>query len=159
MNSNDVIVGMADLKTGESPVVLKTNLGSCISVCLYEPTTKKGGLIHFMLAHAPSKLEPNLKKAKYADTGITELISQVRKMVPGHQSNIQAKVFGGAKVLPGTMHNIGSDNETSAKEILKSAGIKIIAQKTGGEKGYKVSFDLNTGKVTVQVFGEQEEEF
>lgn len=159
MGTNDVIVGMADLKTGEAPSVLRTNLGSCIAVCLYEPTTKKGGLIHFMLANAPSKLEPNLKKAKYADTGIVELIAQLSKLVPGHKSNICAKVFGGAKVLPGTMHNIGSDNEIAAKEILKSAGIKITAQKTGGEKGYKVAFDLSTGKVKVQVFGAQEEEF
>lgn len=45
------------------------------------------------------------------------------------------------------------------RNILQAEGIKIVASHVGGEKGYKVTFDLNTGKVTSQIFGTEPKEF
>ena len=43
-------VGMADLKTAKAPNTLTTlGLGSCIGLTLYDPVTKIGGLVHYML--------------------------------------------------------------------------------------------------------------
>ena len=52
-------VGMADLKTAKAPNTLTTlGLGSCIGLTLYDPVTKIGGLVHYMLPDS-TKLKNN----------------------------------------------------------------------------------------------------
>lgn len=154
-----IVVGMADIKVAKAPAAIKTNLGSCIAVCLYSPALKCGGMLHLMLPSAPANREV-VKKAKYADTGIPELLRQLRAVagVNAHHDFV-AKIFGGACVLVNVKSNIGQDNGAAVKEILADLGIKIIAQEIGGNKGYKVEFDVQTGKVVSQIFGEQAKEF
>jgi len=155
---NTVIVGIADFKIAKAPKVLKTNLGSCIAVCLYDPNRKVGGMLHFMLAKAAKGAE-KIKRAKYADTGMEDLISVLKKEFGVSEKELVAKVFGGAKVIKKITKKIGEENLAAVRDILKKYGIKIIASRTGGEKGYRISFDLNTGKVRVQIFGEEEKEY
>jgi len=70
-------VGMADLKVCKAPEALTTlGLGSCIGVALYDPVTKVSGLLHCMLPDS-TKIRNNSNKAKFADTGIEELIKQM----------------------------------------------------------------------------------
>nr|MBO2470888.1 chemotaxis protein CheD [Bacillota bacterium] len=43
-------VGMADLQVAKAPDRLVTvGLGSCVAVCIYDPTAKVAGLAHVML--------------------------------------------------------------------------------------------------------------
>ena len=63
-------VGMADLKTAKAPNTLTTlGLGSCIGLTLYDPVTKIGGLLHYMLPDS-TKFKNNTNIAKFGDTGI-----------------------------------------------------------------------------------------
>ncbi|MFA6583617.1 MAG: chemotaxis protein CheD [Elusimicrobiaceae bacterium] len=149
---NTVLVGIADVRVGRSPQVLKTNLGSCIAVCLYCQAAEVGGMLHFMLASPLPKEREGFKKGKYAETGIPELITVLKSRFGVEQTQLTAKIFGGASLLPGVKHNIGLDNEAAARKYLREYGIRIIASKTGGVKGYKVDFDLGTGKVKCQTF-------
>ncbi len=48
-NKNIVTVGVGDLKIAKSPKIIKTSLGSCIGVVLYDSINKIGGLLHLML--------------------------------------------------------------------------------------------------------------
>lgn len=158
--NTEVIVGMADLKVGQAPTQLTTNLGSCIGVCLYAPQKKAGGLLHLMLAYAGDVVNKGpFKKAKYADTGITELLHQLKTVHQVTPKDCVAKLFGGGQILKGVTKNIGAENEEAVRVILKIAGIRVLASKTGGDKGYRVKFDLETGKVICQIFGGQAEEF
>ncbi len=155
-----IIVGIADIKIGKAPSIITTNLGSCIAVCLYDKNKQVGGMLHLMLARASDGTSQEvIKIAKYADTGIPELLKKLREVYGLGKENFVAKIFGGAKILQFVSHNIGADNEIAVREILKTLGIRVVAAKTGGEKGYKVSFDLNTGKVICQIFGEPAGEF
>ncbi len=156
----DITVGMADLKTGGEGDVLSTILGSCIGVCLYSPRHKAGGLLHLMMASAGAQATaPGCKKAKYADTGVPELIRSL-KVAHGIQStDLVAKIFGGAKVLQGVERNIGQENDLAVRTILKEYGIPIKTFKTGGEKGYRIKFSMDTGRVVCQVFGQSIEEY
>ena len=48
---NSVKVGMADLKVAKAPDSLITlGLGSCIGLTLYDPVTKVGGMVHYILS-------------------------------------------------------------------------------------------------------------
>ena len=159
-HSTDFIVGMADIKTGKSPDFLVTNLGSCVAVCLYSEKHQAGGILHLMMATiGPNANKPDLKKAKYADTGIPELFRLLKINYGIQVIDCKAKIFGGGKILKNVTNQIGFQNEEESRKILQKYGVPIIAAKTGGEKGYKVRLNLNTGKVLCQIFGSQPEEF
>ena len=70
-------VGMADLNIGKSPDVITTiGLGSCIGIAVYDSVTKIGGLAHIMLPDS-TRMKNNSNVAKFADTGIEELIKKM----------------------------------------------------------------------------------
>ncbi|MBF0331262.1 MAG: chemotaxis protein CheD [Candidatus Omnitrophica bacterium] len=156
----EIIVGMADFKTAKEGEVLTTILGSCVGLCLYSPKHKVGGLLHLMMASAGAQaMSPTCKKAKYADTGVPELIRSLKVMHGASSTDLIAKMFGGAKVLQGVERNIGGENSAAVKTILLEYGIPLKALKLGGEKGYRIKFAMDTGKVACQIFGQIVEEF
>ncbi|MDD5531533.1 MAG: chemotaxis protein CheD [Syntrophales bacterium] len=72
----ELVVGVADLKVSDNPhdILVTYALGSCIGVAVFDPVSKVGGLIHFMLPD--STLDPEKareKPAMFADTGIPML--------------------------------------------------------------------------------------
>ena len=76
---NIIKVGMADLNVCKAPDGLTTlGLGSCIGLTLYDPVTKIGGMVHYMLPDS-TKVSNNSNKAKFADTGIEELLKNSLK--------------------------------------------------------------------------------
>ncbi len=157
---NEISIGMADLKVGKAPNVLSTILGSCIGLCLYSPRHQVGGLLHLMMPFAGEAVDrPNFKKAKYADTGVPELVHVLTNTYGVSTSEIVAKMFGGAKVLQNVERNIGGENAEVVRSLLRGHGISLRAVKVGGERGYRIKFHLDTGKISCQIFGSEPEEF
>lgn len=149
---NAITVGVGDLKITQSPNVLKTLLGSCIGVVLHDPVKKIGGLLHIML---PKKNGNDLKITKYANTGLPYFIYQMVTHAGASRGALYAKIFGGAKMFETNgLLNIGESNELEVRQILKEQGIRIVASRTGGTKGYNIMFNTDTGDVTCRIFGE-----
>jgi len=150
---NIITVGVGDLKITRAPNQLKTLLGSCIGIVLYDHKINVGGILHVML---PKRACNDSKITKYADTGLPYFISQLIKNGGASKGNLCAKIFGGAKMFEtkGTFINIGESNEDEVRRILREEGIKIVASKTGGTKGYNILFDVTTGNVTCRIFGQ-----
>ncbi len=160
IDPHEIVVGMADLKVGQFPSTISTSLGSCIGVCLYSSQNKAGGMLHLMMDYAGgSANKEGFKKSKYADTGIPELLHQLKINYRINPNDCIAKIFGGGRILQNVTHNIGEANEIAVKKILASLGIRIVASKTGGVKGYKIKMHLDTGKVFCQILGGPVEEF
>jgi len=155
-----IIVGIGDIKTGRDPSLIRTNLGSCIGVCLYHPTLKVGGMLHCMLPFCEEyKSKPDFRPAKFADSGLQELANILRKTYGVEFRQLTAKIFGGASMLKDISMRIGQDNEQSVRASLKALQIPVTAFKTGGEKGYQIDFNLNNGTVSCRIFGHETEEF
>jgi chemotaxis protein CheD len=155
-----VSIGVGDLKVAKASVIFSTCLGSCVAVCLYSSTHKAGGMLHFMLPQSgPSKDGAVIRKAKYADTGIPELLYKLKVTFNLEKEHFVAKLFGGANILTNFTHRIGSDNIKAAQDVIKELGIPLRNSRVGGERGYRVDFDLNTGKVFCRVFGEPVKEY
>ncbi len=149
---NAITVGVGDLKITQSPTILKTLLGSCIGVVLYDPINMIGGILHIML---PRKNGSDLKITKYANTGLPYFIDQMITHAGAARSTLYAKIFGGAKMFePNGLLNIGESNELEVRRILNEERIRIAASRTGGRKGYNILFDTETGDVTCRIFGE-----
>ena len=108
-----VKVGMADLKIAKAPDSLTTlGLGSCIGLTLYDPVSKIGGLVHYMLPDS-TQLKNNSNIAKFGDTGIRELHRQVLA-AGANQRRLVAKIAGGAKMFEvsglSSVGNVGDRN-------------------------------------------------
>ncbi len=149
-------VGMADLKTGKDPDVLTTlGLGSCIGIALWDPTSKIGGLAHVMLPDS-TKIRNNSNIAKFADTGITELVRQMEAMgVP--RKRLVAKIAGGARMFEvsgsTSVGNIGEKNAIASKQKLKELGIPILAEDTGLNYGRTVELNCANGDYVIKAVG------
>ena len=149
-------VGMADLKTAKAPDSLTTlGLGSCIGIALWDSTTKIGGLAHIMLPDS-TRIRNNSNIAKFADTGIVELVRQMEALgVP--RRRLVAKIAGGAKMfeVSGTtsVGNIGEKNAIASKKALQELGIPILAEDTGLNYGRTVELNCSNGDYIIKAVG------
>ena len=146
----------------KEPSVVKTILGSCISVCLFESENKIGGMNHFMLPE--SKDLDNLDDYNNTRYGIyaTEVTLNDILKLGGKKSNITAKVFGGGNVLPGVTSNvlkIADKNINFAKKFLSDENIPIISEDIGGNSPRKVFFFNTENKIMLKKLGAVSNEF
>lgn len=151
-----VKVGMADLNLCKSPDMITTlGLGSCIGIALYDPVKKIGGLAHIMLPDS-TQMKNNQNIAKFADTGIEEL---VRRMVAAGASKgrLVAKIAGGAKMFEvsvgSNIGNIGARNAEASKKKLRELGIPLRAEDTGLNYGRTVELYTETGEFRIKSVG------
>ena len=152
-------VGMADYKVGSAPsTIISYGLGSCIGISLYDPQTKVGGLLHIMLPDS-TQARPTDNPAKFADTGLPLMLKDVLAL-GATKTRLVAKIAGGAQMFAfqnaTDIMRVGSRNAEAAKKILKSLGIKLIAEDTGGTYGRTVSIDLNDGMYKVKTIDKGE---
>jgi chemotaxis protein CheD len=135
---------------------IRTLLGSCVSVTLWHPKFKIGGMCHFLLPKR-KKEQPTLSieyaDARYADEALWLLQHEIKQLnLPITQ--FQAKVFGGGRMFNHTtqssVHDIGGKNIEVAKQLLSSMGINSISEHVGGLGHRNVFFDLWNGDVWVK---------
>ena len=157
MNLDEMIkVGMADLKTCKSPEVLTTlGLGSCVGVAIYDPVSKISGLLHCMLPDS-TQFRNNSNTAKYADSGIDELISQMVKL-GANRARLVAKIAGGAQMFAMKTNNdtlrVGERNVEAVKKKLSELNIRLLAEDCGHNFGRTVEFYSETGEYVIKSVG------
>lgn len=149
-------VGMADLNVCKSPDMITTlGLGSCIGIALYDPVTKIGGLAHIMLPDS-TQMRNNSNIAKFADTGIEELVKRMIE-AGASKSRLVAKIAGGAKMFEvsglSAIGNVGERNAQASKEKLKQLGIPLKAEDTGLNYGRTVELYTETGEFRIKSVG------
>ena len=153
---NMIIVGMADLNIAKSPGVLTTlGLGSCVGIALYDSVKKIAGLAHIMLPDS-KQFQSNVIIAKFADTGINKLISDMVR-AGAVRTIIKAKIAGGAQMFAFDSKNesmrIGDRNVEAVVRILKSMNIPLIGQDTGANYGRTVELNSADGSFFIKTIG------
>lgn len=158
--SEIIKVGMADLKTCLSPDGLTTlGLGSCIGIAIRDPVTKVGGLAHIMLPDSTAIRNMGTNIAKYADTGIAELVRQM-ELLGARRNRMVAKIAGGATMFAfqskSDMVQVGERNAEASIKKLRELNIPILAQDTGANYGRTVIFYPETGDYIIRAVGKAE---
>lgn len=149
-------IGMAELDICLPPDAITTlGLGSCVGVVLYDPTKKICGMVHVMLPDS-TKIKNNENLAKFADTGIEELLKQI--IAKGaNRKNVVAKIAGGAQMFAfksdNDMLRVGDRNVEATKEKLKQLQIPLLAEDTGKNSGRTIEFYPETGELLVKSVG------
>lgn len=149
---SDPVLGMrqrayllpGQLYASAEPCQISTILGSCVSVCLFDPTRLAGGMNHFLL---PSSRKGEPESLRFGDTATVVLLEKLLAM-GCRLENITAKIFGGSALFRGKdryAESLGAKNVAAAIQLMENAGIQIVAQETGGDHGRKVVFDTDDG--------------
>lgn len=154
--SEVIKVGMADLNICKAPNIITTlGLGSCIGLVFYDPISKVGGMVHYMLPDS-TQVRNNSNIAKFADTGIDELYRRVIA-AGASRSRMISKIAGGAKMFEvsglSDVGNIGARNAEAAKAKLKQLGIRLVAEDTGLNYGRTVELHCDTGDFYIKSVG------
>ncbi len=147
-----VIVSIADLAVASGDETLVTYaLGSCVGICLYDSVNRVAGLAHIMLPWSKEAVSTENNMRRYADTGITELIT---KMIDSgaKKAQITAKIAGGAQMFgaASSAFNIGERNIKAVIKILETYRIPIIASETGGSYARTVYFHAQNGTMEIR---------
>lgn len=155
--TNDNIVA-AKILPGEYYVtsqneMITTVLGSCISVCIYDPVFCVGGMNHFMLPEAGVEKSSWGTSAlsgatRYGNFAMEKLINDIMSK-GGRRKHLKIKVFGGGQIVS-EMTNIGAKNIQFVKEFLLREGYLVVAENTGDIYPRKVNFFPKTGKVRMK---------
>lgn len=149
-------VGMADLKTCASPDGLTTlGLGSCIGIAIVDPATKIGGLAHIMLPDSTA-IKENSNIAKFADSGIEELVRQMVELGASKRRMV-AKIAGGAQMFAFNNNSdllcVGERNAEASRKKLEQLGIPLLASDTGDNYGRTIIFYPESGELVIKSVG------
>ncbi len=153
---NMIKVGMADMNICRTPDSITTlGLGSCVGVVLYDAKLKLAGMVHVMLPDSKA-INNNENIAKFADTGIKELIRRMESLGASRMS-LTAKIAGGAQMFAFNSNNnmlrVGERNVEATKKLLNQLNIKILAEDTGANYGRTIEFNAATGNLLIKSVG------
>jgi chemotaxis protein CheD len=136
------------------PELVVTLLGSCLSVTMFNRRTKLGGVCHSIMPRCERRtqcVENCLEAFRYVDCSIRMMVH----LFEGHKvkrNEIEVKCFGGANMfsrraqVSGSIF-IGKQNIQTAKQIIRSEGLNLLAMDVGGLQGRKIFFYTDTGEV------------
>ena len=148
-------VGIGEMiaSTDADDVLVAYGLGSCVVVCMYDPSVQVGGMLHALLPIAPVGEGNRYNAHKYVDSGVALLVTALVELGAA-RSRLRAVLCGGAEMLtapvPDEAFHIGGRNLSSAETALKRAGVRISRRVTGGRAGRTVKLYLRDGQVAVR---------
>ena len=144
-------IGIAGIKVVRAPDTVRTVLGSCIGVALYDRVAKLGGLAHVIL---PDSSEGSGDPGKFADTAVDLLLDELEQ-AGAERRRIAAKIAGGAAMFgEQRTASLGDRNAEAVETRLKSHFVRLAGRAIGGTKGRKMTLDPATGDVAVWIIGE-----
>ncbi len=131
----------------DQPVMIRTLLGSCVAVCLYDTVKRVIGMNHFMLSNRryAQNIPVVLSEAgRYGIHAMELLINEMLKL-GAKRPNLRAKAFGGGAIylnseIKDNFFCVGDVNNRFIREFLKNDGIPLVAEDLGGENARIIHF-------------------
>ncbi len=154
----ETFLKMSEIHVAKAPCTIKTVVGSCIALCLWDQESKVGGMAHIMLPHRNGDI--SAPDGKYADTAVHALINRMEKEGAVLKHMI-ATCIGGATMfgkLNGMMPTVGERNAEIVKSLLTDYTIPIMVESVGGFAGRKVLLNCDDGAVTVTMLNKKNQQ-
>ncbi|MEJ1298930.1 MAG: chemotaxis protein CheD [Candidatus Sedimenticola sp. (ex Thyasira tokunagai)] len=142
-----------DVYATREEVFLSTLLGSCVSVCLYDPKTGVFGMNHFVLPRVPAGTEDD-HSGRYGTNAMDILIHRMVEL-GAQPRHLIAKAFGGANLFSEEATGprppvVGEENARFIQAYLAKKEILLNASDLGGTKGRNILFSGRDFSVQVR---------
>ena len=116
-------------------LMLTTLLGSCVAACLHAPVARVGGMNHLLL---PGDNEESHGINRHGVHAMELLVNGLLQR-GAHRERLQAKLFGGARMLKG-LTDVGSMNADFAERFIKRERIRLTGGSLRGDRGRRLQF-------------------
>ena len=152
MDVEDIYLAPGSLCFRNSPARIRTLLGSCVSMIVWHPVRKLGGISHCLLPSRRQRGET--LDGRYVDEAFEWLIQNIH----GYQSEAceyQLKLFGGGEMFPGQSRDyaagdIAGMNRAAVTAIAARLQWSPRAMDLGGTGHRNLLFDTRSGDVWVR---------
>lgn len=151
--SHPIRINSGEFAFAEGKAVLETVLGSCVAITFWDSRHRVGAMCHYLLPERPKRSEQK-EAGCYADESIQAITGRFRNMgvLPG---DLEVRMFGGGNMFPTVLHvniaPIGDRNIEAGRRLLETCGCALVQVDLAGEVHRKITFDIQTGKVEVQL--------
>ncbi|ANJ66340.1 hypothetical protein A9404_02150 [Halothiobacillus diazotrophicus] len=130
---------------------IRTVLGSCVSLTVWHPLLKMGGMCHFMLPERIHEETSPQADGRYAGEAMALLLADMRQLKrdPGE---FQVRLFGGANMFPAIYYEtefdtIGARNVRAGRLLIAQYGMSAVSEDVAGTAYRHLVFDVWSGEV------------
>ncbi len=149
----EIFLMPGDFYWGDASTRIRTILGSCISICLWHPVKKEGGMCHYMLPSRNAKLNAGESKlnGKYGDEAWELFLREINKNKT-KPSEYLVKLFGGSNMFTANERSLrdvgmGDKNIEFARKIVSEYKLNLVSENLGGNRPRRIHFDMWSGNV------------
>jgi chemotaxis protein CheD len=147
MDRKTLHVSLGQIVVAEAPALLTTVLGSCTALVVYDPAKKIGGMAHILSTGDASKND-----CRFSDPATERILADVRARAGGG-ARLVGKLAGGASTVytneTSILRDIGKHTVLRIATLLVENGLDITGMDMGGVLSRSVTFDLDTGVMSV----------
>lgn len=147
----DIFLQPGEFYFGDAGTRVRTLLGSCVSIVMWHPRRKLGGMCHYLL---PASVPQHREEApgRYAAGAVALFTKEIRRTrtQPGEYT---VKLFGGGRMFhrprkqSSDLLDIGERNVAAGRQLLTEAGFRVHAEHVAGRGHRSLMFDIGTGEV------------
>jgi chemotaxis protein CheD len=146
-NIQEIYLKPGELYFSDHRARIRTILGSCVSVVLWHPKLRNGGMCHFMLP-SRGRVGKSLD-GRYADEALAILLRDIdARGVP--RDEYQVKIFGGGQMFGDTgtvFSSLGLRNTHAARDLIIANSFEITCEHLGGTGHRSLIFEVWSGDV------------
>lgn len=160
----DVFLQPGEFYFGDHNTRIRTILGSCVSITMWHPHRRIGGMCHYMLPSRGTKAGRQLD-GRYADEALQLFMHEIRAAGTWPEE-YQVKLFGGGNMFQGNgkatpaqqekkadgvnCQDVPCRNRKSAYQLIQHYGFSLTAEHLGGAGHRQVIFDIGSGHAWVR---------
>jgi chemotaxis protein CheD len=153
---SEVVLKIGQFYFGGGRTKIRTLLGSCVSITLWHPRLKIGGMCHYMLPRrGMGETAFAAAEGNYADEVMEMFLRELRNAGTQPKDYI-VKLFGGGCMFTDTgtlctdVREVSTRNISAGKALLAEHGFTISAEHSGGYGSREVVFELWSGDVWIR---------
>lgn len=127
--------------------MIRTDLGSCVALCLWDSRRRLGGMNHYLLPGKAEDASENPSMGHYANQA---LLYEIIRCGSSLQA-LQGAIVGGGQLYPeNDIFSIGENNIIAAEFILEKYRIPLVFKRTGGNFSRSLELEVETGLIHVR---------
>ncbi|MDY0091911.1 MAG: CheR family methyltransferase [Candidatus Vecturithrix sp.] len=147
----------AEMFVSERPTIVRTVLGSCVAVTMFDSQHGVAAICHALLPESDTLSTHEEEKPnsyKYVDSVIPLMLKKLRNYGANPQ-DLEVKLFGGADMLGARtgkigFQSVGKLNIEAVIQAIQSHGLRLKTSDVGGVFGRKILFYTHTGEVLLK---------
>ncbi|WP_116809327.1 chemotaxis protein CheD [Steroidobacter cummioxidans] len=150
--TSDVSLQIGQFYFGGGHTRIRTLLGSCVSITMWHPRLKIGGMCHYMLPQrGAGGTASSAAEGNYADEAMQMFLRELRNAGTRPKEYI-VKMFGGGCMFVDSSEarDVSARNISAGREQLADHGFTISAEHTGGYGSRVLIFELWSGDVWIR---------